>query len=777
MKLNKFTLGMLSIAIALTATAAATAKKEKAQVELPPYKDASLSVQERTTDLLSRMTLEEKVAQMCQYVGPGHIRDNQALAKGIAANDDAHGFYPTLSINDLYEMTEKGQIGSFLHVVTIEESNELQKAAMKSRLQIPLIIGIDAIHGNALCSGATVYPTSISQAASFNTELVEEASRQTALEVRATGSQWTFTPNIEVGRDPRWGRIGETFGEDPYLVSRMGVATVKGFQGEDCSGENSVVACIKHLVAGSEPVNGLNIAPMDISERTLREVFLPPYKAAVEEAHAYSAMAAHNELNGVPCHANRWIMNDILRDEYGFDGFIVSDWMDVSRIHTLHRYAETPKQAALKAVEAGLDMNMHGPFFGDYIVECVKDGSLQESRVDEACRKILEAKFRLGLFENPYIDPKITKKTLFNKAHQATALEAANQSIVLLKNDGLLPLDIKSYDRIMITGPNANSHAILGDWTLAQPEENVVTPLEGLQEIVGKRKVSFLDCGTDVRSSNPEIITRAEQMASECDLAIVVVGENPLRYQKEKSMGENVDRLDITLLGNQEELIKAIEKTGTPTIVVLVGGRPLAVNWASENVSALVQAWEPGSFGGRAIMNILTGEVNPSAKLPVTIPRHVGQTQLIYNHKPSQYFHNYKDGATTPLYRFGYGLSYTTFDISDVKLSRSVIAPDETIEVSAKVKNSGSRRGTEVVQLYINDLYSSATRPIKELKGFARVELEAGESRTVTFNLTPEMLAFYDFDMNFVVEPGDFEIMVGSSSDDADLKKVTLTVK
>ncbi len=746
----------------------------------PRYKDASLTPAERTTDLLSRMTLEEKVAQMCQYVGPGHIRESQEMAaakNGIAANDDAHGFYPTLSVNDLYEMTEQGLIGSFLHVVTIEESNDLQKAAMKSRLQIPLIIGIDAIHGNALCAGATVYPTSIGQAATFNTALVEKASAETALEVRATGSHWTFTPNIEVGRDPRWGRIGETFGEDPYLVSRMGVATVKGFQGEDCSGENSVVACLKHLVAGSEPTNGMNIAPMDVSERTLREVFLPPYKAAVQEAGALSAMAAHNELNGIPCHANEWVMNDIMREEYGFEGFIVSDWMDVSRIHTLHRYADSPKMAAFESVNAGLDMNMHGPFFGDYIVELVNEGKLSEKRVDEACRKILEAKFRLGLFENPYIDPAITEKTLFNEAHQATALQAANESIVLLENNGLLPLNLASYNKIMITGPNAASHAILGDWVLPQPEQNVITPLEGLQERVGASRINFLDCGTDVRSSDPAIIARAKAMAQRSDLAIVVVGENPLRYQNEKTMGENVDRQDITLMGNQEELIKAIERTGTPTIVVLVGGRPLAVNWAAENVDALVQAWEPGSFGGRAIMNVLTGKVNPSAKLPVTIPRSVGQTQMIYNHKPSQYFHIYKDGASTPLYRFGYGLSYTTFEVSDIALSSAEIGTADTVDVTMKLTNTGERAGTEVVQMYINDLYSSVTRPVKELKDFARVDLKPGETKEVTFTITPEKLSFYDREMNYVVEPGDFEILVGTSSDDKDLQKVVLSVK
>ena len=331
----------------------------------PLYKDVRQPIGKRVDDLMQRMTLEEKVAQMCQYVGPEHIRETQERFKGtkVAKNDDAYGFYPNLSINDLYRMTEEGKVGSFLHVVTAEEANLLQKFAMRSRLQIPLIIGIDAIHGNALVNGTTVYPTPIGQASSFDLELIEKLSRESALEVRATGAHWTFTPNIDVARDARWGRTGETFGEDPYLVTRMGVATIKGYQGENCLGSDVALACAKHLIAGSEPSNGTNAAPMDVSERTLREVYLPPYKAAVEEAGVFTLMAAHNELNGVPCHADKWMMTDIMRGEYGFNGFIVSDWMDVERIKELHCVAPTLKEAYRETVEAGLDMHMHGPGF------------------------------------------------------------------------------------------------------------------------------------------------------------------------------------------------------------------------------------------------------------------------------------------------------------------------------------------------------------------------------------------------------------------------------
>lgn len=749
------------------------------KAQQPIYKEPGQPVERRVTDLMERMTLEEKVAQMCQYVGPGHIRETQKRFKGqkIAKGDDANGFYPNLSVNQLLELTEKGLVGSFLHVVTAKESNDLQKLAMKSRLQIPLLIGIDAIHGNALVSGATVYPTPIGQAASFHPELVERISREAALEVRATGAHWTFTPNIDVARDARWGRVGETFGEDPYLVTRMGVATIKGFQGNDCQGTEVALACAKHLIAGSEPSNGTNAAPMDVSERTLREVYLPPYKAAVEEANVFTLMAAHNELNGIPCHADRWMMTDIMRGEYGFSGFIVSDWMDVDRIYDLHHAAPTLKDAFYETIDAGLDMRMHGPDFLEKVVELVKEGRLSEAQIDRACSKILEAKFRLGLFENPFVSLEKTAQTLSNKEHLQSALEMAEESIVLLKNENnLLPLDFSDYKNILVTGPNANNHTILGDWTLQQPDANVVTVLDGIREIAGSAKVNYYDYGDDVRQNSMDKVNEAAAIAKKSDLAIVVVGENPLRYQKSKTCGENIDRMGLDLLGTQNQLVQKIYETGVSTIVVLVGGRPLSVNWIAQNVQALVQAWEPGSLGGRALANILTGKVNPSAKLPISIPRHSGQIQMIYNHKPSQYFHKYIDGPSTPLYPFGFGLSYTRFDYSDLKLSHARISAMDSFTASLELTNVGNREGTEVVQLYIRDVYSSATRPVKELKDFARVTLKPGEKKTVTFTVTPDKLAYWNRNMQYGVEKGEFEIMVGSSSQDKDLKKVKIEV-
>jgi beta-glucosidase len=752
-----------------------------ANAKTPIYKDATKPVKARVNDLLKRMTLEEKVAQMCQYVGPEHIRESMARTKGekIAKNDDAQGFYQNLSVNDLLRLTENGLVGSFLHVVTASESNELQRLAMKSRLQIPLIIGIDAIHGNAMVSGTTVYPSPISMASSFNTELVRKSSVETAHEMRVTGSQWTFMPNLDVARDARWGRIGETFGEDPYLVSRMGVATIKGFQGDNIAGKNSVLACMKHLIAGSEPSNGTNAAPMDVSERTLREVFLPPYKAAIQEANVWTGMAAHNELNGIPCHGDKWLLDNIIRKEFKFNGFIVSDWMDIERMSDLHRFAPTFEDAFYESVVAGVDMHMHGPGYLEGVVKLVKSGRLSIKQIDAACSRILDSKFRLGLFENPFVDEKAYSKILFNAEHKQTALKLAEESIVLLKNEGnLLPLDFSKLKNVFITGPNANNQSILGDWALLQPDDNVTTILEGIQTLAGKEKVSFYDYGSDVRSTDASKISEAVQMAGKADVAIVVVGENPLRYMRnQKTSGENIDRMSIDLLGQQDELVEQIRKTGVPTIVILVGGRPLSINQIAEKIPAIIQAWEPGNLGGEALANIISGKISPSGKLPVSIPRHAGQIQMIYNHKPSQYFHPYIDGPSSPLYSFGYGLNYSTFELSKPLLSKSTISKTESISVELKVKNTGTTAATEVIQLYIRDVYSSVTRPVKELKDFARVELKAGETKTVTLSITPEKLSFYDRSMNYVVENGDFEIMTGTSSLDKDLQKVTLTVK
>ncbi len=741
------------------------------------YKDPSASDRDRVVDLLGRMTLEEKVGQMNQFVGLEHIEDAEAsLTEEELSNNTANAFYPGISTNDIRKWTEEGLIGSFLHVLTLEEANYLQSLAMKSRLQIPIIFGIDAIHGNANAPDNTVYPTNINLACSFDSEMAYKIAQQTAKEMRAMNMHWTFNPNIEIARDARWGRVGETFGEDPYLATVLGVESVKGYQGDLNSNEN-VLACIKHFVGGSQPVNGTNGSPTDLSERTLREVFFPPFKAGVE-AGAMSLMTAHNELNGIPCHSNEWLMQDVLRDEWGFEGFVVSDWMDIEHIYDLHATADNLKEAFYQSIMAGMDMHMHGIHWNEMVVELVNEGRIPESRIDESVRRILEMKFRLGLFEQPYADEDETMKIRLQDDHRQLALEAARNGIVLLKNDGVLPLDEKKYKNVMVTGINADDMNILGDWSAVQEEENVITILEGLQQVAHETNFEFVDQGWDPRNMDPAKVAEAAAKAKRADLNIVVAGEYMMRFRwKERTDGEDTDRSDLNLVGLQNELIEKVFASGKPTILILVNGRPLGVEWAEENLPAIVEAWAPGMYGGQAVAEILYGEVNPSAKLAITIPRSVGQIQMIYNHKPSQYFHPYAVKPSTPLWHFGHGLSYTTYEYSDLKLSAKDIKNGDNIEASVTVTNVGNRSGVEIVQLYLRDKFSSVTRPVKELKDFARLSLEPGESKVATFTITPDKLAFYDKHMKWGVEPGEFIVMVGGSSADELLLKTTFEVK
>ncbi len=740
------------------------------------YKDATLPVEERVEALLSQMTLEEKVGQMNQFCGVRHVENKDISLH--ASNPDAQGFYPGINADTLRKWTKQGRIGSYLHVLTPEEANELQELAMQSRLGIPLILGIDAIHGNCLAPDNTSYPTSIGLACSFDTEMAYKIARQTAKEMRAMNMHWTFNPNVDVSRDARWGRVGETFGEDPYLVSQMGLALVNGYQG-DMQGGDDVLACIKHLIAGSQSINGGNATPTDVSERTLHEVFLPPYELCVRKGGAGSAMMAHNDINGIPCHSNKWLMEDVLRKEYGFDGFIVSDWMDIERLHSRQFTATSRKEAFYQTIMAGMDMHMHGIYWNEEVEELVREGRIPESRIDESVRRILTAKFRLGLFENPFCNIEEGKKIRMCEEHRATALEAARNSIVLVKNDGILPLDIKKYKRVLVTGINADDENIMGDWSAPQKPENVTTILEGLREVAPNTEFVFVDQGNSPKSMKQERVDKAARIARSTDLNIVVAGETSLRVRgKVKTCGENQDRATLDLYGLQKDLVRKVAASGKPTILVVVTGRPNTLVWEDENLPAILYAWEPGMLGGKAVAEILYGEVNPSAKLAITIPRHEGQIQTYYNHKKST-IKRYRlvDMSTKPLYSFGYGLSYTTYEYSNLVLSKEKIAPNEDIEVSVTVKNTGARDGVEIVQLYINDCYSSVTRPVKELKDFARVELKAGESKRVKFTITPDKLQFYNVDMERVVEPGEFKVMIGSSSRDKDLHTVSFVVE
>jgi len=743
----------------------------------PKYLNPILSIDKRVDDLMQRMTLEDKVSQMNQFVGLEHMRSGNP--NDDKANNDAQGFYKDLSINDVTNLTIEGKIGSFLHVLTAKEANYLQELALKSPLKIPLLIGIDAIHGNALVSGTTVYPSPIGLASTWDDSFLYSVGKQTAKEMRATGSHWAFTPNIDILRDPRWGRVGETLGEDPFMVGNMGASMINGFQQDDFTGTQKVIACAKHLIGGGESINGLNAAPADISLRTLREVHLPPYKKAID-AGVYSIMAAHNELNGVPCHMNKWLMTDVLRDEFGFNGFYVSDWLDIERINTLHHTAKDMKEASYLSVDAGMDMHMHGPKFTEAIIASVEEGKLSIDRVNDACRKILTAKFKLGLFENRFVDLEKKEEFLFTKEHKATALESARKGIVLLKNNGILPLqESSSKKNIFVTGPNANNQSILGDWHAVQPSENVTTIYEGIKAL-GETKgysVDYFNSGENIRKIKDSKIKEAAEKAKKADFAIVVVGDNSMRYKwKDKTAGENMARASLNLFGKQLDLIKEIKKTGTPVVVVLVNGKPISEPWLQNNIPAILESWEPGNLGGQAVAEILFGDVNPSGRLPLTVPRSVGQLRMIYNHKPSAYFHKYADEKKTPLYPFGYGLSYTNYKYSTPLLSDNTLTKENTILVTTEIKNTGEVDGEEVAQLYIRDNVSSVTRPVKELKGYQRVFLKAGETKTVEFTLGAESFAFYDINMNYVVEPGTFTIMTGSSSNKKDLKKTILTI-
>lgn len=728
------------------------------------WKDASLPAADRAKLLLGEMTLEEKVGQMCQYVAPCYVPPGQGSPyKNIDATDE------NLGNKDLADKIRRGEVSSFLHCMTTKEAIALQELAKESRLGIPLLIGIDAIHGNALIEGCTIYPTSINLASTFDPELIESIGAETALEMRQKGLYWTFAPNLDVARDARWGRMGETFGEDPFLVTEMGKYSIWGLQGRDRNfDEGHVIACAKHLIAGGEPFGGLNAAPMDLSERQLREIYLPPFVAAVKDAHVGTFMAAHNEINGIPCHGNSWLLKDLLRDELGFDGFVVSDWMDIERLYAMHHWAPDSTEAFVRSVEAGIDMHMQGDNYFEAVIDAVKSGRIPMKRIDEAAGKILEMKFAVGLFEAPL--PSL--EPLENASeHRQTALTAARESIVLLKNNGVLPLTASgSVRRLFVVGPNADSQTILGDWAAPQPDSLVITVLDGLKAEFPGVTIDTMCFGGMISNIEAKGIAAARHKASAADVCIVVAGENSQRYSAfGRTCGENCDRDDIDLPGMQEELLEAVASSGKPTILVLMTGRANSITWAKENVDAILNVWEPGQMGGQAVAEVISGKVNPSGKLPVTMPRSVGQVPNVYNHKHSQYSRQFATNDTGPLWPFGYGLSYSNFAYSEPSL-------DALDTVSITVTNEGPYDGAEVMQLYIRDEYASVTRPVKELKAFKRVFLKNGESAEVSFAITPEMLQCFGAENRWSVEPGEFTILVGPSSDDKDLKAVTLNI-
>ena len=717
------------------------------------YKDAGRPVEERVEDLLGRMTLEEKVGQMCQL--DGREEPQRALREKHA--------------------------GSFLHVMG-EVTHRLQKLAEGSRLGIPLLFGIDAIHGHAFWPAATVFPTQLGLSCSWNPALVEEIGRITAREASYTGVHWTFSPVLGTARDLRWGRIDETFGEDPTLIGVLGSALVRGYQGDDLADPHTILACAKHYAGYSGTQGGRDASEGDLSKRHLLSLFLRPFQDAVQAGCA-TLMAGYQSIDGTPCSANRWLLWDVLRDAWGFEGFVVSDWNNVGRMHTEQMVCATMEEAVQRAIEAGNDMAMTTPEFFELAVDLVRSGKLDVAHIDEACRRILRLKFKLGLFDqNRYMDLDVGANVIGCAEHRQVALEAAYQSIVLLKNqDNLLPLrdDLK---RIAVIGPNADDvRAQLGDWvswsgqvdeadTGTRSRESIVTVLDGIRGRVGAAcRVAYAK-GCDVLDPGTDDVAEAAALALGADVAIVVVGDNLALT------GEGRDRANLDLTGGQRQLLEAVHATGTPMVVVLINGKPLSIPWVAEHAPAILEAWNPGLEGGTAIAGILFGDHNPSGKLTISFPYHVGQQPVYYNQIPGWHADQYADMPKDPLFAFGYGLSYTHFDISNLRVHNRQLAVGETLRVEVDVENTEEREGTEIVQLYVNDLCSSVTTPVKELRAFQRVDLKPGQAKTIQLELPYERLALMNQNLEAVVEPGEFELMVGSSSRDQDLLREVFEV-
>jgi beta-glucosidase len=710
------------------------------------YKDPTKPIEERVRDLLGRMTLEEKIGQMCQMNGR----------------------------EDAGKWLREHHVGSFLHMLG-EETRQLQELAEKSRLGIPLLFGIDAIHGHAFYPTATIFPTQLGLSCSWNPELVEEIGKITAKEAACTGVHWTFSPVLGVARDLRWGRIDETFGEDPYLVGVLGAAMIRGYQGADLADPYTILACAKHYAGYPSTQGGRDSSEADLSERKMRSLFLPPFQEAVKAGCA-TLMTAYQAIDGVPCSANRWLLGDVLRKEWGFEGFVVTDWDNIGRMHREQKTCATTEEATRHAVEAGNDMAMSTPAFPETTVRLVETGQLDETLIDEAVQRVLRYKFELGLFdENRYADLEAGTAIIGCPKHREVALESAYQSIVLLKNEGsLLPLS-DDVERIAVIGPNADDiKAQLGDWVLWSGQlghidledrhrESVVTILEGIRRRASSACAVDYALGCDIMDPSAEHIAEAAALARDVDVAVVVVGDGL------SLIGEAHDRANLNLSGGQKQLLEAVHATGTPMVVVLISGKPLTIPWVAKHAHAVLAAWNPGLDGGTAVAGLLFGDRSPSGKLTISFPYHVGQQPVYYNQIPGWHADRYVDMPREPLFAFGYGLSYTTFAYTNLKLNNKTLAVGETLCIKVDVENTGTREGTEIVQLYVNDVYSSVTTPVKELKAFLRVDLKPGEKRMIRLEVSYERLALVNRDMETVVEPGEFEVMVGGSSRNEDL--------
>jgi len=687
--------------------------------------------------LLARMTLEEKLGQLNQVSVDGQPNAEQL------------------------DLARKGLVGSFLNLAGADATHAAQHVAVtESRLHIPLILGLDVIHGYR-----TTFPIPLGEAASWDPEAVEAAAHVAAKEAAAAGVHWTFAPMVDIARDPRWGRIAEASGEDPYLGSAMAAARVRGFQGKDLRAPDAVLATVKHFAAYGGAEGGRDYNTVDLSERTLREAYLPPYHAAID-AGAGSVMTSFNEIGGIPSTASPWLMTTLLRREWGFKGFVVSDWTAVAELLN-HGVAGSRADAGKLALEAGVDMDMVSRIYVSDLPALVRAGRIPVAVVNEAVRRVLRAKAALGLFDDPDhgATPERERAALLAPEHRQLARRVAEESIVLLKNEGqVLPLAAR-VKTLAVIGPLADDKtSALGSWPGRGEPQDAVTPLEGIKQRAGSVSVVYAK-GCGITDTSTAGFADAVAAAKQADVAVLVLGEAG------DMSGEAASRAELDLPGVQERLLEAVQATGTPVVLVVNSGRPLTIAWAAEHVPAIVESWFLGVETGPALAAVLFGDVSPSGKLPVTFPRAVGQIPLYYNHKntgrptgPDKYTSKYIDLPVTPLFPFGHGLSYTTFSYSDLRLSAPRITPTGTLRASVSVTNTGSREAAEVVQLYVHDEVASVTRPVRALAGFRRLSLKPGEARTVEFSLTAKELGLYNKDMKFVVEPGKFRVFVGGSS-------------
>jgi len=745
------------------------------QKTTPDYKNPRLPVDQRVADLVSRMTLEEKVAQLtCLWISRPQVKpftdfstDRGDFSPEKAAQVMKYG------IGQIARQREqKGPRDGPVF------ANALQKWLIdNTRLGIPVILHDEILHGH-MALGSTSFPQPIALSTTWDPEFIFKVFTAGAQETRARGSHQVLGPNLDIAREPRWGRTEETFGEDPYLISRMAVAIVKALQGPGPMIEGDhVIATAKHFAAHGQPEGGTNIAPANYSERVLREFFLPSFKAAVTEGGIGSIMASYNEIDGVPSHANKWLLEKVLREEWGFKGYVVSDYFAIPQLMELHHVAADKAEAAKLALEAGVDIELPDPDCFALLVQLVKDGKISEVLIDKAVARNLRAKIILGLFENPYVEPDRAVQVTNSPEHRALAAEAARRSITLLKNDhNLLPLDRNSLKSIAVIGPNAD-RVHLGGYS-DNPLRGV-SVLQGIKDKVSDRvKVTFAEgCKITKEGGNwfadtshlsdpaedAKLISEAVEVAKAADVALLVLGGNEDTNKEAWAPDHLGDRDSLDLVGRQNDLVKAILGTGKPTIVLLINSGPLSINYIAENVTAILEGFYLGQETGIGVADVLFGDYNPSAKLTVSFPRTVGQLPIFYNRKPTAK-RGYLFTSKEPLFPFGYGLSYTTFEYSNLKVSPAQISPTGQARVSVTITNTGKRAGDEIVQLYIHDLVSSLTRPIMELKDFKRISLAAGESKVVEFTITPDKLSFLDLNMKRVVEPGWFDIMVGPSS-------------